>query len=85
MSHPGPERLTFARCLAACLANRELVENYDRLRGTNVGLRGSPLELMVDDATGRLESDVAGFLAFVEDCVWDRLPPEVREVPSPPG
>jgi hypothetical protein len=79
MSRPVPERLAFARCLALCLTDPDLIEQYDRLRGTNLGLNGSPLDLMVDATTGRSEADVAGFLAFVKDCVWDRLPPEVRD------
>jgi hypothetical protein len=80
MSEPEAHaRVTFADCVLACLNNRELLASLDRLRGTNLSRRGSPIELAIDEATGRAEADVAVFLEFVKDVVWDRLPPEVRE------
>lgn len=81
MTQPAPlARVTFADCIRACLDSPELLEHLDRLRGTNLSRRGSPLELAVDDATGRTGADLAVFLDFVKDCIWDRLPPEIREV-----
>jgi len=66
--------MTFLDCLYAAASNRELVSEFDRLRGTNLSLRGTGLELEIDKATGRLDSDVEAFIAFVWDCVWTRLP-----------
>lgn len=50
-----------------------LLENYDRLRGTNLCRKGSPLELAVDSSNGRYEKEMRGFLEFVVD-VLQRLP-----------
>lgn len=80
------ERITFAECVLRASEDASLVADFDRLRGTNVGLRGSPLEVAVDIGSGRLESEMALFLDFVRDCVWDRLPPGVRaDGPAPDG
>ena len=75
---PSPPPLTFAACLAACAATRELVENFDRLTGRNLSLHGAPIERMIDEASGRTDADCAAFVAFVYECVWTRLPPEGR-------
>lgn len=55
----------FRAFLRAAAANRELVAEFDRLTGSNLLRRGSPIELAVDDATGRAEADVAAFVGFV--------------------
>lgn len=75
---PATAPLTFAACLHACAAQRELAENFDRLTGRNLSLRGAPIERMIDEASGRTEPDCAAFVAFVYDCVWTRLPREIR-------
>jgi hypothetical protein len=72
------DRLTFADCVLGALANDELVANFDRLTGRNLGRRGSPLELAIDEASGRLADDFEAFVGFVLDMVWERLPAEVR-------
>jgi hypothetical protein len=55
----------FSEVLRACLQNGELVEQFDRLRGTNIARRGSPMELVIDDASGRTRDDLDKFTAFV--------------------
>jgi len=62
--------MTFLECVHACAANRELLSEFDRLNGTNLSLKGAPIELMVDEASGRLADDVADFVAFVAQCIW---------------
>lgn len=62
--------MTFEECLLECGKNAEMVKQFDRLRGTNLQLKGSPLELAVDDASGRLQSDVTLFSAFVYEYIW---------------
>jgi hypothetical protein len=72
--------MTFPEVLMATAANRELVEAYDRLRGTSLaGLGRVPINDMIDAATGKTSEDVAGFVNFVYDVVWCRLPPGVVE------
>ena len=65
----------FHRCLGAAAANRELVAQFDRLRRTNLGLAGKPLDLAIDLASGRIEADAALFVDFVFDAVYERLGP----------
>lgn len=67
---------TFYHCLMECAKNKKLVDAYDQLRGTNLSLKGSPLELEVDKDTGRLESELANFVKFCYECIWIRLPTE---------
>ena len=64
----------FVACLRACAANRELVAEYDRLNGTNLSLTGAPIDVEVDRAASRQESELPGFAAFVYECVYRRLP-----------
>lgn len=65
--------VSFAACLRQCAGNKELVSQYDRLKGTNLSLRGTGLDLAIDQASGRLESDIAGFVEFVWDVVFLRF------------
>lgn len=65
--------MTFNECVLECAKDKVLVAEFDRLRGTNLSLRGTGLDVQIDVASGRLEQDVAQFVQFVKDCIWDRL------------
>lgn len=67
----------FHGCVRASLDTPELVENFDRLYGYNLSRRGTPIEVAVDDITGRTEAGVRAFMVFVRDCVYTRLAPDV--------
>lgn len=71
--------MTFEECVLFCAANRELVHHFDRLTGSNLSLKGTPVDLAIDQSTGRLNHDLGAFVAFVYECVWIRLPPECFE------
>lgn len=58
--------------LRLCAGNRELLANYDRLRGTNLSGRGTPIERMIDEATGRLEEEALEFFDWCRE-MFDRL------------
>lgn len=78
---PKPHLLDpwFHCCLAEAANNRELIREFDRLYGHNLSRRGAPLDLLVDDASGRMEVGVAAFCEFVRECVYERCPrPEPR-------
>jgi len=68
--------MTFSECVLYCSQNRELVENFDRLRGTNLAQVGrrSGIDAMIDQATGRDDDSMAKFCEFVYECIWTRLP-----------
>jgi hypothetical protein len=81
-------KLTFLDCLWVAVSNAELVANYNRLTGEHLGEqpKRSPIELLVDQATGYEETvqDVEvermrKFASFVKDIVWDRLPQDIRD------
>jgi hypothetical protein len=67
----------FHVCLDAAIRERELVENFDRLYGANLCRRGSPISLMVDEATGRQDADMEAFCKFVFDFVDTRMEPPI--------
>lgn len=71
--------ITFTECLMEVASNEEIVKEFDRLRGTNLQFQGSNIERMIDEATGRIEHDLALFVEFVYECIWIRLPPDIRQ------
>lgn len=60
--------------LKLCCENKALIEEYDRLKGTNIARRGSPINLMIDDACGKYEEDTKLFFDFCVD-LFMRIPP----------
>ena len=66
--------LTFLQCCAAAIGERELLAQIDRLYGTNLLRRGAPIELAIDDATGRMKGDMEVFSKFVWNFVFTRVP-----------
>jgi hypothetical protein len=45
------DTMTFEECIIECAKNQELIKEFDRLVGTNLQLKGAPIELAVDKAT----------------------------------
>lgn len=74
---PG-EALRFETLLRACLADPTLLAQFDRLTGSNLSLQGAPIYVQVDLASGRTETELRRFAAFVKDVVWDRLSATTR-------
>ena len=66
--------LSFLQCAEECLKTPELLAQIDRLYGTNLQLKGTPIELMIDKATGRQAADLQTFLRFVWNCIFIRVP-----------
>ena len=60
-------------CVLAAINEPELVKEFDRLRHTNLSQIGSPLDLLIDEQTGRLEADFNKFVEFVRDCIYERI------------
>jgi hypothetical protein len=65
--------MTFTECVMFCAEDRKLLAAFDGLRGTNMCRRGTPFDLAIDDATGKLERDAVLFFEFVYECVWTRV------------
>lgn len=75
--------MTFAQCVLQSARNQDLVREFDRLYGCNMSLKGRTMELAIDKASGRLDSDCLTFINFVFDCVWMRLSPDARNDRKP--
>ena len=65
--------LTFYDCLMECVGTPELIEQFDRLNGTNLLLKGSPFALKIDEVTGRQKDDLRKFIDFCWEYIWSRL------------
>jgi hypothetical protein len=76
--HSPGDLAAFTACVAMCFDDRDLVAAFDRLRGCNLLGRGTPLDLMIDEATGRTDRDLRLFVEFVHDVVWSRMSAEAR-------
>lgn len=64
----------FINTLIYCINETEMVQEYDRLTGSNLSLRGTPIDLLIDEATGRLDDELREFIYFIYDCVYTRVP-----------
>lgn len=65
----------FLDCLTVCANTPELIEQFNRLTGCNLGQsqNRTALERAIDDAagySGERDEDMAVFVAFVAECVW---------------
>ena len=65
--------MTFIEAVRTCLGTPELVSEYDRLRGSNLSRKGTGLDLLIDDSTGRTQEEMGEFVQFVWDAVWTPL------------
>lgn len=70
------DKISMMECLAVASNIPELVKEFDRLTGHNLSRNGSPLDLAIDDATGRTEDGAKDFIHFVRECVFERIQKE---------
>ena len=67
MNSPDPQSqrtMPLAQWLGICVHSDELIAQYDRLKGTNLSRKGSGLSILIDDSTGKYDSDAKAFLDF---------------------
>ncbi len=57
-------------CITYAANNKELIAQFDRLHGANLSFEGTPLDLMIDEASGRQVDDIKKFIEFVETCIY---------------
>lgn len=62
----------FQECCAMCLDNKELVKEFNRLKGLHLGERRSGIAIAIDDACGYNPDAIAipEFVDFVYNYVW---------------
>lgn len=65
--HSSPQEPRFPDVLARCAATPELVSEFDRLTGTSLSKIGfrSPIDHMIDEATGFERDQLRQFVQFV--------------------
>ena len=68
--------MTIEQICKQCLEYKDLVANFDRLRGTNLSGKGSLIERQIDIASGRQENDLKLFAQFIVEFVMKRIPVE---------
>ncbi|WP_368640452.1 hypothetical protein ABRZ04_04355 [Castellaniella ginsengisoli] len=69
----------FLACLSEAINTPELVRQHDRLYGSTLMSRATPIEQMVDRATGKTNDDMRAFVEFVHRCIYLTLPDEAIE------
>lgn len=77
----------FANLVTYCASVPELVEQFNRLSGCNLGQSANrtPFERAIDEATGapgESEIDMALFVEFVREYIWMRLPQVTTPTPG---
>jgi len=67
---------TFIDCLYMAISEPGFITEYDRLTGSHLAAlaKRTPIEVMVDDATGHASNEMAKFCAFVYEFVWMTYP-----------
>jgi hypothetical protein len=60
----------FRTFLRLCAEDKQLLAEYDRLRGTDLSRRATLIEQLIDDATGSFETAARGFYEFVRDVLY---------------
>lgn len=68
-----PDGLSFIQCLFVAFENPEIIKEFDRLKRTNLTGKGTPLELAIDEASGKLEHDIILFAEFIWESVFIRI------------
>lgn len=71
------DKLTFYDVLMQTAAVPEFIKEFDRLAGTDLGKRKSPIIAEIDRVTGKERDDILKFIQFVYDFIWLRLDPSI--------
>ena len=66
--------LSFMVCLEETAGTIELVKQFDRLHGSSFATRRAPLEVMIDEATGKQDADIQELFRFVWNMIFLRVP-----------
>ena len=61
--------VTFEKCVDEVTGNSEFMRQWDRLKGTTFTRPGT-IERQIDEATGKLVTDVQELMDFIRDHIW---------------
>lgn len=70
--------MTLEDAITEAVNNRELVREYKRLTGAQLG-GGAPIKRMIDKATGFADKEWFDFFNFVRDYIW--MPVLMKQIP----
>lgn len=62
--------MTFENVLMQCAGTPEFVTEFDRLSGCNLSRKGTPINILIDDATGKTNEDLGKFIEFVFEFIY---------------
>jgi len=67
--------MTFEECCLKCFDNKELVAEFNRLKGHKLGVKRTPFQKMFDDSCNYKPDEEAfpDFCNFVYDFIWTPL------------
>lgn len=64
--------VSFLECLEMCIQQRDLVAQWERLSSKKL-VASSPIDKMIDEATGYDQAVMGEFADFVYDCIFTCL------------
>jgi hypothetical protein len=70
--------MTFYETVLLCAKTPEFVQQFDRLTSSNLSFKGSILDQLIDEATGKQSEEIESFIDFVYSTVW--LPLQQKSV-----
>lgn len=65
--------MTFEEVVMESYKNDELIEQYNRLTGSTLKRKKSSIYQLIDEATGKEEAELKGFISFVDEYVFHPL------------
>lgn len=70
----------FHFCIAETINTGDFIKEFDRLYGSNLQLKGAPIEREIDKATGKQRADLEAFVTFVYDYVYTPVAAELNSL-----
>lgn len=72
--------MTFEECCSECLNNKYLVDEFNRLTNSGIGLKRNDIIMAIDKACGYdpNKEDMPKFVAFVYNFIW--IPMVCKEI-----
>lgn len=61
----------FTSCVGMCYENSNFMQEYRQLTGSAFGENPITLQMLIDEATARQDSEACRFFTFVRTCVFD--------------
>lgn len=73
--------MNFIEAFEQALQNKDFVQQYDRLTNSHLEkvLNATGINAQIDKSTGFKDAEILKFMAFYDEVIWSRLPPEAFE------